>query len=136
VINIHHILILTIGLSLLTIHKINAQEKESKPNILLIMVDDLNDYQGAFGGHPQALTPNIDRLAETGTRFKNAHTNVPVCSPSRNSLFTGVYPHKSRDFVGPLISSNMSLKITKLSLSFLKRMVTKHLELENYFIPM
>jgi arylsulfatase A-like enzyme len=98
VINIHHILILTIGLSLLTIHKINAQEKESKPNILLIMVDDLNDYQGAFGGHPQALTPNIDRLAETGTRFKNAHTNVPVCSPSRNSLFTGVYPHKSRDF--------------------------------------
>ena len=97
-INIHRIFILTIGLGLLTIHKINAQEKESKPNVLLIMVDDLNDYQGAFGGHPQALTPNIDRLAETGTRFNNAHTNVPVCSPSRNSLFTGIYPHKSRDF--------------------------------------
>ena len=97
-INIHRIFILTIGLGLLTIHKINTQEKESKPNVLLIMVDDLNDYQGAFGGHPQALTPNIDRLAETGTRFNNAHTNVPVCSPSRNSLFTGIYPHKSRDF--------------------------------------
>lgn len=75
-----------------------SQTEHQKTNVLLIMVDDLNDYQGAFGGHPQAKTPNIDRLAETGTKFSNAHTNVPVCSPSRNSLFTGVYPHNSRDF--------------------------------------
>ena len=68
------------------------------PNVLLIMVDDLNDYQGAFGGHPQAQTPNIDRLAASGTVFSNAHTNVPVCQPSRNSMFTGVFPHDSRDF--------------------------------------
>ncbi len=69
-----------------------------QPNVLMIMVDDLNDYQGVFGGHPQAKTPNIDRLAKSGTVFTNAHTNVPVCSPSRNSLFTGIYPHNSRDF--------------------------------------
>ena len=69
-----------------------------KPNVLFIMLDDLNDYQGIFGGHPQAKTPNIDRLGESGVIFKNAHTNVPVCQPSRNSLFTGVYPHNSRDF--------------------------------------
>ena len=75
-----------------------SQTEHQKTNVLLIMVDDLNDYQGAFGGHPQAKTPNIDRLAETGIKFSNAHTNVPVCSPSRNSLFTGVYPHNSRDF--------------------------------------
>jgi len=68
------------------------------PNVLLIMCDDLNDYQGVFGGHPNARTPNIDALAETGTRFANAHNNVPLCSPSRNSMFTGVYPHSSKDF--------------------------------------
>ena len=83
---------------LFLINIVLSQTEHQKTNVLLIMVDDLNDYQGAFGGHPQAKTPNIDRLAETGTKFSNAHTNVPVCSPSRNSLFTGVYPHNSRDF--------------------------------------
>ena len=76
----------------------NPENKMQKPNVLFIMVDDLNDYQGTFGGHPQALTPNIDALAKVATVFTNAHTNVPVCQPSRNSLFTGVYPHDSRDF--------------------------------------
>ncbi len=73
-------------------------KKDDRPNIVMIVVDDLNDYQGAFGGHPQAITPNIDRLAKSGIRFTNAHSNVPVCQPSRNSLFTGVYPHDSGDF--------------------------------------
>ena len=70
----------------------------NKPNVVFIMCDDLNDYQGVFGGHPQAKTPNIDKLANSGIRFANAQTNVPVCQPSRNSLFTGVYPHNSKDF--------------------------------------
>ncbi|RLA53809.1 MAG: hypothetical protein DRR42_03650 [Gammaproteobacteria bacterium] len=69
-----------------------------RPNVVFIIVDDLNDYQGVFGGHPQAKTPNIDQLAQSGVTFKNAHSNVPICSPSRNSLFTGVYPHDSKDF--------------------------------------
>ncbi len=71
---------------------------DNKPNVLIILVDDLNDYQGVFGGHPQAKTPNIDKLAKSGIRFVNAQTNVPVCQPSRNSLFTGVYPHDSGDY--------------------------------------
>ncbi|WOH36246.1 sulfatase [Thalassotalea fonticola] len=76
--------------------KIN--KPDTRPNVVLILVDDLNDYQGIFGGHPQAKTPNIDKLAESGVRFSNAHSNVPVCQPSRNSMFTGVYPHRSKDF--------------------------------------
>lgn len=68
------------------------------PNVLFIMCDDLNDYQGVFGGHPQAQTPNIDKLAASGVQFVNAQSNCPVCQPSRNSLFTGVYPHDSKDF--------------------------------------
>ena len=77
-----------------------SKEKKvsTPPNIVLIMCDDLNDYEGIFGGHPQARTPNIDKLAESGIRFINAHSNCPVCAPSRNSLFTGVYTHVSRDW--------------------------------------
>jgi arylsulfatase A-like enzyme len=70
----------------------------SKPNVILIVIDDLNDYQGCFGGHPQARTPNIDKLAASGVRFINAQTNIGLCNPSRNSLFTGIYPHQSRNF--------------------------------------
>ena len=71
---------------------------QNQPNVLIIMADDLNDYIGALGGHPHVKTPNMDRLAASGVQFTNAHTNVPVCQPSRNSFFTGVYPHESADF--------------------------------------
>ncbi len=65
------------------------------PNVLLIAVDDLNDWVGCMGGHPQATTPNIDRLAERGTLFTNAHCQSPVCNPSRASLMTSLYPSTS-----------------------------------------
>jgi arylsulfatase A-like enzyme/beta-glucanase (GH16 family) len=64
-------------------------------NVLLIVCDDLNDFEGVFGGHPQAQTPNIDALAASGVRFVNAHTNAPICGPSRSSFITGTYPHTS-----------------------------------------
>jgi arylsulfatase A-like enzyme len=75
---------------------VNTQEK--KTNVLFIICDDLNEDEGVFGGHKQALTPNIDKLAASGIRFVNAQTNDPVYQPARNSLFTGVYPHDSKDF--------------------------------------
>src|SRR5262245_48137969 len=57
-----------------------------RPNVLFIAVDDLNDWVGCLGGHPQARTPNIDRLARRGTLFTNAHCQAPLCNPSRTSL--------------------------------------------------
>ena len=63
-----------------------------KPNILFIAIDDLNDWVGPLGGHPQAQTPNMDRLAERGTTFTNAHCQAPLCNPSRTSLMTGLRP--------------------------------------------
>ena len=66
-----------------------------RPNVLLLSIDDLNDWTGCLGGHPQARTPNIDRLAERGTLFTNAHCQSPVCNPSRASLLTGRHPHTS-----------------------------------------
>ena len=66
-----------------------------KPNVILIVCDDLNDYVEVFGGHPNAVTPNMARLAASGVSFTQAHCNIPICGPSRASLFTGIYPHNS-----------------------------------------
>lgn len=84
-----------------------------KPNVVFIIVDDLNDYEGAFGGHPQVRTPNIDKLAKSGITFTNAHSNCPVCAPSRNSLFTGVYPFESKDFGWTALKDQPVLKNNK-----------------------
>ncbi|PHS01298.1 MAG: iduronate-2-sulfatase [Blastopirellula sp.] len=73
---------------------LSAQEIQ-KPNILFISVDDLNDWIGCLGGHPQAKTPNIDRLAASGVLFSNAHCAAPACNPSRTAIMTGISPHKS-----------------------------------------
>ena len=67
----------------------------SKPNILFIAVDDLNDWIGCLKGHPQTLTPNIDRLAASGVLFTNAHCPAPACNPSRTAIMTGIAPNKS-----------------------------------------
>jgi arylsulfatase A-like enzyme len=69
-----------------------ANAAEARPNVLFIAVDDLNDWIGCLGGHPQARTPNIDRLAARGTLFTNAHCQAPLCNPSRSSLLTGLRP--------------------------------------------
>lgn len=63
------------------------------PNILLIVVDDLRWDDFGAAGHPFAETPNIDRLAHEGARFRNFFTATPLCSPSRASILTGQYAH-------------------------------------------
>ncbi len=63
-------------------------------NVLFIAVDDLNDYVEFLGGHPQAITPNFNRLAEQSVIFTNAQCPAPKCAPSRNALLSGVPPHE------------------------------------------
>jgi len=72
-----------------------ADQKSSHPNVLFIAVDDLNDWVGHLGGHPQAKTPHIDRLAQRGVSFTRAYCSAPLCNPSRISLLTGIQPSKS-----------------------------------------
>ncbi len=60
-----------------------------RPNILLIMVDDLRDYGGAFTKNV-VKTPNLDRLRARGTTFDRAYVQYPVCNPSRSSMMTGL----------------------------------------------
>lgn len=63
---------------------------ESKPNVLLISIDDLKDWVGFLDGYEgKVYTPNIDKLASKGVAFTNAHTAASVCCPSRNSFMLG-----------------------------------------------
>lgn len=78
--------------------KSKKRSASGKPNVLFIIADDLRDYVGWMGGHPQAKTPNMDRLAKMGMRFTNAHSNFALCNPSRTSLMTGLLPSSSGVF--------------------------------------
>lgn len=88
-----------------------GETKRSKPNILMICLDDLNDWTGCLGGHPEVKTPNIDRLAERGRNFTNAHCVVPVCSASRVSIMSGLHAttHGTYEF-GPSYQSIPALR--------------------------
>ena len=89
-----------------------------KPNVVLIICDDLNDYiTGIPGGsgHPQSITPNIEKLAKSGVAFRRAYSNNPVCAPSRSSFLTGIYSHTSGNlfwskwFENPVLKNSRSL---------------------------
>ena len=80
-----------IAMSLLSIFlTAQSQADEPAPNVLFIAIDDLNDWAGFLGGHPDAQTPHMDALAKRGRNFSNAHCSVPVCSSSRASVMSGV----------------------------------------------
>ncbi len=64
-------------------------QNNSKPNILWITCEDISPYLGAYGYDIQ--TPNIDRLAKEGVRYKKAYTTAGVCAPSRSAMITGMY---------------------------------------------
>lgn len=73
-----------------------ASASGSKPNVLIITVDDMScDSIGAFGCKLKDTTPNIDRLAGQCMRFNYAHTVVGNCMPSRNVMWSGKYPHNN-----------------------------------------
>ncbi len=73
----------------------NTTKPDKRPNIILIIGDDIgwNDI-GCFG-NPKIKTPNIDKLAGEGLRFTNAYLTASSCSPSRCSIITGRYPHNN-----------------------------------------
>src|SRR5690242_21788791 len=72
-----------------------AAQSNSRPNFLFILADDHAGYVLGCDGNRAAFTPNLDRLAAQGTRFAAHHCNSPVCTPSRQSFFTGQLPHSA-----------------------------------------
>ncbi len=74
---------------------------KNQPNVLFIAIDDLNDWVGCLGGNPDAITPNLDKLAERCVNFTNAFCAAPACNPSRASLMTGILPSTSGVYQNP-----------------------------------
>jgi uncharacterized sulfatase len=72
-------------------HSLRAAEDAPQPNILWITCEDMSPNLGCYGD-PDAITPNIDRLASRGIRYTHAFSTSGVCAPSRSCLITGVYP--------------------------------------------
>ena len=90
-------LISTLAITSLCITNVFSQET-NRPNILLIMCDDLMAYDGIYKDYPKAYTPNLDNLRSKSVNFVNAHCSAPISGPSRASIFTGIYPHISRNY--------------------------------------
>lgn len=86
---------------------------DSRPNVLFIISDDLNNSLGCYGD-PLVKSPHIDRLAGRGVRFDRAYCQYPLCGPSRNSLLTGLYPnstgiHQNQQIFRQTIPQQLSL---------------------------
>ncbi len=88
-------LIEVILLSLLMVSCADKSTVIEKPNVLFVALDDLNDWTGYMGGHPQGRTPNIDKFANNSVYFTHAYCSNPACNPSRTSIMTGYSPHTS-----------------------------------------
>lgn len=77
----------------------DTSQKSTKPNVLFIAVDDLNDWTGMLEGNAQARTPHMDTLASKGIVFTNAHCAAPCCGPSRAAIMSGIRPSTSGNYI-------------------------------------
>jgi len=77
------------------VNPFDASKSAKRPNFLFLSIDDLNDWIGVLGTNANVKTPHIDALAGRGMLFTNAHAQAPICSPSRASLMSGLYPHQT-----------------------------------------
>ncbi len=83
------------------IQAISADVAKRRPNILLIVLDDMNAWTGNLDVNSQAITPNIDQLCNRGVLFANAHCATPLCNPSRTAMLTGQPPYVTGIYHNP-----------------------------------
>ena len=69
-----------------------AKHPKKKPNVIILFADQHNKDVMGFEGHPDVLTPNLDKLAKQSVVFNRAYCSVGICAPSRSSLMSGIYP--------------------------------------------
>ena len=71
-----------------------AIKKDKKPNVLFLIVDDMNNY-GFYDEYPNVKMPYLDRFKETAVTFRHAYCASPICTPSRAATFSGLFPHET-----------------------------------------
>lgn len=103
-------------------------------NVLLITADDLNyNSLGSYGNTIDKISPNIDRLAQSGIRFTNGFVNIAVCQPSRQSIMTGRYPHNNgAPGFDPLASDVITLQEQLNKAGYLNGILGKEIHLKPY----
>lgn len=79
----------------------DSMAADTKPNVLVLAVDDMNDWIGCLETTPHAITPNIDKLAARGVNFTNGHTAGVFCAPSRAAIFSGQYASTTGCYMTP-----------------------------------
>lgn len=92
-----------------------AFSQAPKPNVIFIMVDDLNDYVEGFEGHPQVETPNINRIANKGVSFLSAYCSSPGCAPSRTSMLSGKDIHYTQVYNNDNYDGNFRINFSPLT---------------------
>ena len=98
---------------------VNPEKNKSenkRPNIIFILTDDQRWSALGYAGNPIIQTPEMDKLAESGTYFRNAIVTTPICSASRSSIFSGVHErtHKYTFQTGPIRSEFMEVAYPRL----------------------
>lgn len=106
------------------------------PNVVFLSLDDLNDWVGFLGGHPQVRTPNLDALAARSSTFRHAYCNAPMCGPSRASVLTGMYPHTTGIFDHSKIT--IPARFTSLPVDFANHGYNTRIigKIYHYFVPL
>ncbi|HEX3870865.1 MAG TPA: sulfatase [Pirellulales bacterium] len=98
------------------LHAAVAQGAASRPNIVLILPDQMRASAMHCDGNVDVKTPNIDRLASEGVRFRRTYANTPVCCPARAILLTGTYPH-----VNGMMANDLRLREEQVTVAELLR---------------
>lgn len=102
----------------------NKVVKNSRPNIIVILCDDLGYADVGFNGSKDITTPELDKLAKSGTIFSSAYVTHPFCGPSRAGLLTGRYPHEyGSQFNLPVNSEKTVGKGIELSETFMSNVI-------------
>ncbi len=91
-----------------------AEEPAARPNVLLIIPDQLRAQALGCMGNPDVRTPNLDRLAAEGILFRQTFANTPVCCPARAILFTGQYAHRNGMVANDLRLRESTVTLAKL----------------------
>src|SRR3954451_12782539 len=87
-------ILIAAGFLLTTVTDLTAAESGRRPNVIILLADDLGYGDLACFGHPKFKTPNLDRMAAEGARLTQFNTPMPFCAPTRASLMTGRYPFR------------------------------------------